>query len=521
MSDDVLPGATDTTGSGATPSDAPGRRIVLGPFNRVEGDLEVSLDVAGGTVAAAYVNSPLYRGFEQILPGRATLDALAIVPRICGICSVAQSLAAVQALEALSGIVPAANGLRARNLILGAENLADHLSHFVLFFLPDFTHPAYAGRPWHGEAQRRLTALRGSATAWALPARAGLLKTMGLLAGHWPHTLGLQPGGTTRGVSASERLRLIALLADFRRALETHLFADRLEHFAALDSAAALAAWGQAQASAGVMGEAAFFLAIARDLAQTGHDLAALGRASDRFLSVGAYGGGGEGAEGDAANPAPLLASGRWSVESGVQPWSAQDIREDVHSAWLAEAPPVHPAQAETVVDADKPGAYTWCKAPRYAGEVVEVGALARQVVDGHPLARDLVARHGGSVFARVAARWLELARVVPALERWARELVPGAPFCHPADLPASGSAAGLIEAARGSLGHWITVERGRIARYQIVAPTTWNFSPRDATGTPGPLEQALVGLPAGESALPLVQHVVRSFDPCMVCTVH
>ena len=79
---------------------------------------------------------------------------------------------------------------------------------------------------------------------------------------------------------------------------------------------------------------------------------------------------------------------------------------------------------------------------------------------------------------------------------------------------------AALVEAARGSLGHWITVEGGRIANYQIVSPTTWNFSPRDGEGTPGPLEQALVGTPVGEGNV-AVQHVVRSFDPCMVCTVH
>jgi len=66
-------------------------------------------------------------------------------------------------------------------------------------------------------------------------------------------------------------------------------------------------------------------------------------------------------------------------------------------------------------------------------------------------------------------------------------------------------------------------VKHGAIAGYQIIAPTTWNFSPRDAAGTPGPLEQALVGLPipTDEAAPVLVQHVVRSFDPCMVCTVH
>jgi uptake hydrogenase large subunit len=66
-------------------------------------------------------------------------------------------------------------------------------------------------------------------------------------------------------------------------------------------------------------------------------------------------------------------------------------------------------------------------------------------------------------------------------------------------------------------------VEQGRLASYQIVAPTSWNFSPRDAQGLPGALEAALVGLPVrdGESAPVAVQHIVRSFDPCMVCTVH
>jgi len=126
-------------------------------------------------------------------------------------------------------------------------------------------------------------------------------------------------------------------------------------------------------------------------------------------------------------------------------------------------------------------------------------------------------------VLARVVARLLELALVVPAMERWVRALTPGEAFCAPWELPDRASAAGLVEAARGALGHWLRIERGKIAGYQIIAPTTWNFSPRDAAGVPGALEQALVGLPVGEDErVPLaVQHVVRSFDPCMVCTVH
>ncbi|MBK9326873.1 MAG: nickel-dependent hydrogenase large subunit, partial [Hydrogenophilales bacterium] len=89
---------------------------ILGPFNRVEGDLEVHLDIADGRVAAARVNSPLYRGFEQMLPGKSPLDALVIVPRICGICSVAQSAAAAAALRDLMGLTPPPNGRLAEHL---------------------------------------------------------------------------------------------------------------------------------------------------------------------------------------------------------------------------------------------------------------------------------------------------------------------------------------------------------------------------------------------------------------------
>src|SRR3954471_12028055 len=110
-------------------------RLLVGPFNRVEGDLEVTLDVEDGRVARAQVNAPMYRGFEQILQGKAPRDALVYVPRICGICSVSQTVAAAAALADLAGVAPPPNGRHATNLIHAAENLADHLTHFYLFFM--------------------------------------------------------------------------------------------------------------------------------------------------------------------------------------------------------------------------------------------------------------------------------------------------------------------------------------------------------------------------------------------------
>ena len=93
-------------------------RLIVGPFNRVEGDLEVRLDIDGGRVRAAEVVSPMYRGFEPMLVGRDPMDALVIVPRICGICSVSQSVAAARApscSRASTGVTPCAGTAPARS----------------------------------------------------------------------------------------------------------------------------------------------------------------------------------------------------------------------------------------------------------------------------------------------------------------------------------------------------------------------------------------------------------------------
>ncbi|MEA1648445.1 nickel-dependent hydrogenase large subunit [Nitrospirillum sp. BR 11164] len=482
-------------------------RLIVGPFNRVEGDLEVRLDISAGVVAGARVVSPLYRGFEAMLVGKPALDALVYAPRICGICSVSQSLAAARALAATGSVPLPANGGMAVNLIHAVENVADHLTHFYLFFMPDFARAVYAGEPWHADAAGRFAAVKGDAARDFLPARTELMNLLGILAGKWPHTLAIQPGGSTRAVSRAELARLGALLAGFRRFLERVLFADALEAVAALSTRDALLAWAEARA---VRGDFARFFLLSQ---ATG--LNRLGRTDLRHMSFGAY----------PSSDGPLFPRGlfRRGV-GGVLP--VDRITEDVSHAWYQAAPdgaPRSPRDPGMPPDATRDDAYSWCKAPRLEGEVAEVGALSRQLVAGHPLPRDLVARDGATVEARVVARLLETALVTMAMERWVRAIDPAAPFIDHTPLPPAGEGAGLTEAARGSLGHWVSIQGGRIANYQIIAPTTWNFSPRDAAGTPGPLEQALRGAPVreGETEPVAVQHIVRSFDPCMVCTVH
>ncbi len=483
-------------------------RLLVGPFNRVEGDLEVTLDINGGRVTSAHVNAPMYRGFEQILQGKNPHDALVYVPRICGICSVSQSVASARALASLGGIEMPPNGQHVTNVILATENLADHLTHFYLFFMPDFMRPVYAHQPWHAEAVRRFDPQTGEHTRTAIAARQRWFTLLGTLAGKWPHTQSIEPGGSTRPVESAERIRLLAKVREFRGFLERQLFAAPLELMTELDSEEALWAW---HAQDPWRGDFGLFLSMVQSAG-----LSTLGPGPGRYLSYGAY-------------PQPQggfeFGGGVWHASTGaLASLDVSGIREDATHAWLSDAAgPRHPLEGVTLPDVDKAGAYTWNKAPRLAGEVVETGAIARQLAAAHPLIRDAVRRHGGTVYTRVLARLLELARVVPMMEHWLLQLQPNEPYCVPSPEFVEGTGVGLSEAARGSLGHWIVASRGRIVNYQIVAPTTWNFSPRDAAGTPGALEQALVGAPVqpGEVTPVAVQHIVRSFDPCMVCTVH
>jgi hydrogenase large subunit len=484
-------------------SEAKSARRILGPFNRVEGDLEVHVEVEEDRVISARVNSPLFRGFEQILHGKDPRDALVYTPRICGICSVSQSVAAAQALAATQQLEATPNGQLATNLILAAENMVDHLTHFYLFFMPDFARDVYAEKPWFSSIRERFKAQTGRAVREVLPARASFLHLTGILAGKWPHSLAIQPGGTTRPIEAQEKIRLATTIRAFRYFLQDVLFADELENIRALNNEEALVAWKLEHPES----DFARFLNVAEAL-----ELNTLGRAYDHFMSYGAY----------RLHREPLFKSGIW--QQGYSSLNTDNIKEDVSHSWLnSGAQPKHPYQGSTLPDADEDSGYSWCKAPRLNQQVMEVGAIARQMVDGHALIHDLVSRNGANVHSRVVARLLELACVVPAMEAWCDALQVKEPFCVTASLPDEAQGAGLIEAARGSLGHWLSIKKGRILNYQIIAPTTWNFSPRDADNQPGALEQALQNTFVGddEKASVAIQHIIRSFDPCMVCTVH
>ena len=79
-----------------------------------------------------------------------------------------------------------------------------------------------------------------------------------------------------------------------------------------------------------------------------------------------------------------------------------------------------------------------------------------------------------------------------------------------------------FFEVPRGVLSHFINIEDQKIQNYQVIAPTTWNASPKDSKDQRGPYEEALIGIKLHDPSQPLeVLKVLHSFDPCLACAVH
>jgi Ni,Fe-hydrogenase I large subunit len=137
------------------------------------------------------------------------------------------------------------------------------------------------------------------------------------------------------------------------------------------------------------------------------------------------------------------------------------------------------------------------------------------------------------STLGRTAARGVETVLLARKLEDWFDNLVTrvragdvqtfNGELWEPSSWPSPAQGYGFLEAARGSLGHWVQIENGGISRYQCVVPSTWNCSPRDGQGLNGPYEASLMdNHPLVDPARPLeILRTIHSFDPCMACGVH
>jgi hydrogenase large subunit len=225
-------------------------------------------------------------------------------------------------------------------------------------------------------------------------------------------------------------------------------------------------------------------------------------------------------------------------------------VVEDVTHAWYKGRGPQRPWEGETdpdYTDFVDDGKYTWVKAPRFNGAPMQVGPVANVLVgytQGHALTRkwtdDALARVSKITGRQVGVEQLQstmgryLARAIRsamladlALKHWERlvdNITKGDTTSYRAPAFPTGAVegVGLHEAPRGTLSHWVVVKNGVLSNYQAVVPTTWNASPRDEAGIPGPYEASLVGTPVANAEQPLeVLRNVHSFDPCMACACH
>lgn len=487
------------------------------PLNRVEGDLEVRAQIDDGVVTDAWCSGTMYRGFERILAGRGPLDGLVITPRICGICSTAHLTAAARALDAITGTEPPPDALRIRNLALMAEHVQSDVRQTLLMYAVDFVNPAHRELELFDEAMRRYRPFEGDVAVDVIKETKKVLEIIAILGGQWPHSSFMVPGGVASLPTPGDLRQCAMLLDGYRRWYERRVLGCSLERWAQVQSWSHLEQWLD-ETDEHRQGELGFILRYARACG-----LDQMGKGYGSFVSFGSLdlpaGTAVTGGDDQQLTGAGLFRDGE------ILPFDQSEIAEHTAHSWFeSSAGALHPMQGET-----KPYAtgregerYSWAKAPRVDGHPAETGPLAEMLVAGDPLFTDGLRRHGPSALLRQLARLVRPAKLLPAMATWVQETDADAELYVPPGEIADGEGMGLCHATRGALGHWVRIQDGAIEHYQIITPTAWNASPRDASDQRGPMEEALVGTPVRDPDNPIeLGHVVRSFDPCLVCTVH
>jgi hydrogenase large subunit len=495
-------------------------KIIIDPVTRIEGHLKIEVSVENGEVKDAKSSGMLFRGIEFILQGRDPRDAQRITQRICGVCPTSHSMAAALNLDSAFGIsdkIPD-NGRIMRNLILGAAHIADHILHFYHLSALDYVDITKVGRYEGSDAvlsSLRKFAERGELGPFvpryegdyrlsddanqevaahyieALSMRSKAQKMLSIFGGKMPHNMGVMPGGVTMVPTTDKIISFIWRLNELRD------FIDRI------------------------------YLPDVLAIAEAYSDYFEIGVGCRNLLSYGSYDL--DGKESDLTKRQRLFKQGTVSIDLNVNKLDITQISEEVKYSWYESG------SAETEPKFGKEGAYSWIKAPRYGGKVYEVGPLARVMTNyvGHDsrvkeLVDSILSKFKAepknlfSVLGRHVARAVETKYIADSMHDWLLQLKPGESSYVDYSIPDESQGVGLVEAARGALGHWIEIKDKKIANYQCVVPSTWNLSPRDDRGQPGPVEQALIGTKIKDESNPFeVVRIVRSFDPCIACAVH
>lgn len=451
-------------------------KLTLSPVTRISGLLSIDLFIdPSGIITEANIIGEQFRGFEAMMHGRKVRDAVYFTERICGICSMAHGYTAARLVERIYGIEPAQEIIPLQQAMLGAEFLQNHIRHFYLLALPDYldsgiinqslvpaTVPTEKSR--FNEPQQRILVEHYFAAMEASRKAHDMLAVFG---GKIPHQHGLVASGVAVYPNADRRKQFLSLLQQIREFVVGTMVPD------------------------------------AYLLAQVYPDYLTIGAGPGRFINFGLF----DPRFGGYFPPGIL-------GENGLKPVRPEEIGESITFAWYEKTgSEIQPAP-------EKPGAYTWVKAPRYQGLAYEGGPLARKLI---------AAQSSGSgtrntpigIMARLAARAEEAALISGWIREWIENLPANGNYIIPLEKPIKTQAFYVNEAPRGPLLHAITATGDTVASYNIITPSNWNFSPKDETGQRGPAETALIGSRGKPNNFIEPGRIIRSFDPCLSCATH
>lgn len=544
--------------------------VSVEPMTRVGGAVGVHAESNGTHLTDAHVTAGSFRGYENIIEGRDPRDAMALSSRACGWCGGVHQTTSSMALEMAWGLQPYPMAIAMRNIAQATEAIWVHAAHLAVRAGPDYSAAVVKETtPWvwdaalateapnrqtHGydtiaDIMEALTPMTGSYWGETVPTGRRVLEMVSYLYGKYPHPSVLSPGGVSTTFSLAiftEYYTRLYKSVDYVKR-QIGIWDDLVDFLAEADPR--FAELGERSAS--------FIHAGAWDDAET-YDAT--------YANADHYGRRRLACPGVVLDGEQVTGSLR-EVAGGIEESVARSFYEDWGGRGSdpegAELPPGHPWHKETSVAPgrrDFDGRYSWCTAPRWNGHVVEstpLGRLWLTALRTDMPANDFIESTGDGVRILVPRHFLpemtvewKIPRRVNALERLradaygvafaglsaANALLKGFELTRSyrtkADvdfevLDGERMGVGLWESGRGMNTHWIRTDKRRITGYQIVSPSTWNGSPRDAAGKPGPIEEALIGSPVmeegGDGRLKGLdaQRVLHSFDPCMNCGTH
>jgi hydrogenase large subunit len=552
-------------------------KVVVDPITRIEGHLRIEAQAEDGKIAKAWASSTQFRGIEIIMQGRDPRDAWAFTQRICGVCTVVHAVASCRAVEDALDITIPPNANLIRNLIHGMQFVQDHVIHFYHLHALDWVdvvsalsaNPAdTAGiakkiSPWPNNSETYFKEVQDRLKKFVGSGQLGIFAN-----GYWGHPAYKLPPAVNL-LAVAHYLEALDWQRDVIR-LHT-IFGGKNPHpnFLVGGMASAINLDGRATINAEKLSDIHDMIARAQRFVEQVYwpdlvaiagfykEWAGIGGGTGNYLAVGEF------PDGDVRDLDTLyfprgIILGKDLTK--VWPYDHKKVAEYINSSWYeyskGDDAGLHPWEGETKAKFTGPKPpwtylqgekkYTWMKAPRYDGRPMEVGPLARMLVafgSGHADVRGMVKQvldglNVGpaalfSTLGRTAARGMETVLLARRLSHWYDALVDrikggdtrtfNGDKWEPAKWPAQAQGYGYLDAPRGALGHWVQIADQKISRYQCVVPSTWNCSPRDAKGVPGPYEAALMDHhPLVKPDQPLeILRTIHSFDPCMSCGVH